>query len=171
MFINYESRVLKRGDIYYVGREGEGHPAVLITSDEVLRGSPDYVSVIYISGSEAKISKDNPFYVKINKTGRPAVIECDNQNRVESQYVRQHIATLDEDEIVLMNEAIIEYQGLCIRNQNEMSRLQDELDTSKRLNEKLLNILEMRGNSNDTKQHKTKGLRRREKVSETAAGV
>lgn len=171
MFINYESRVLRRGDIYYVGREGEGQPAVLITSDEVLSSSPEYVSVIYISGSQAKLKRNNPFYVKINKTGRPAVIECDNQNQVESLYVRQHIATLDDDELSLMNEALIRYQALSVQDKDEVSKLQNELSASKKLNEKLLNILEMRGSENAANDHQTKGFRRRAKVSESATRI
>ena len=171
MYINYESRVLRRGDIYYVGREGEGQPAVLVTSDEVLSSSPEYVSVIYISGSQAKLNRNNPFYVKINKTGRPAVIECDNQNQVESLYVRQHIATLDDDELLQMNEALIQYQGLGVENQDEISKLQTELSASKKLNERLLNILEIKENENAANDHQTKGFRRRAKVSESAARI
>ena len=170
MFINYESRVLRRGDIYYVGREGEGQPAVLITSNEILSTSPEYVSVIYISGSEAKVKKNNPFYVRINKTGRPAVIECDNQNQVESLYVRQHIATLDADELSLVNEALILYQGLKVSEDETVLKLQSELSASKMMNEKLLQILE-KGHENAGNTKQRKGNRRREEISKSFAGI
>lgn len=171
VYINYESRVLKRGDIYYVGREGEGQPAVLITSDEVLSSSPEYVSVVFISGSEAKLRKCSPFYVKIDKTGRPAVIECDNQNQVESLYVRQHIATLDATELSLMNEALIRYQALSVQDKDEVKKLRSELNDSKKLNEKLLDILEMRGKGHAANYHQTKSYGKRARVSEPATGI
>lgn len=152
-----EQRTVHRGEIYYTYRTNqeavgsevmEGHPCVIISSEEFCKNS-GVVCAVYLTSAPVK---DLDTYVVINNNNISSTAICEQVISIsKSRLCVQPLGKVSELEMKLIDNAVASSLGFnithdCNEIPYEITQLRTERDTYKKMYDSLINRLTKHGN-------------------------